>query len=277
MFKNSLIISTLIFPLAAICHAEDQSQNEPLAEAPALELSDLKQVQIPTDGDMPTIAEAFGHLIGKNLDALGLDFDITKVLKGIEDSFAGKAAPMTESECVQAITLIQEGQFQKQAHENLQIAESFMEENAKKEGVVSLDDGKLQYKQLASGEGAVVEAHNSPTIRYTGRFIDGNVFGASSDDEVISLDETIAGFSKALVGMKEGEKREIYIHPELGYGTAGYLPPNTLLTFEIEVVKANTAQPTEEAIGSAAPVDLDHANEIAIPNDLANNSSEAIR
>ena len=40
--------------------------------------------------------------------------------------------------------------------------------------------------------------------------------------------------------MKEGEKRVIYIHPDLAYGTYGSLPPNSLLIFEIEVVKANT-------------------------------------
>ena len=33
---------------------------------------------------------------------------------------------------------------------------------------------------------------------------------------------------------------------ERAYGTNGYLPPNSLLTFEIEVVKANA--PVQEAI-----------------------------
>ena len=40
--------------------------------------------------------------------------------------------------------------------------------------------------------------------------------------------------------MKEGEKRRLYVHPELGYGTTGQLPPNELLIFDIEVVKANS-------------------------------------
>jgi peptidylprolyl isomerase len=40
--------------------------------------------------------------------------------------------------------------------------------------------------------------------------------------------------------MREGEKRTVFIHPELAYGTNGYLPPNSLLTFEVEIVKANS-------------------------------------
>ena len=35
------------------------------------------------------------------------------------------------------------------------------------------------------------------------------------------------------------EKRKIYIHPALAYGTSGELPPNALLTFEVEVIKAD--------------------------------------
>jgi peptidylprolyl isomerase len=45
--------------------------------------------------------------------------------------------------------------------------------------------------------------------------------------------------------MQEGEKRTLYIHPEFAYGTKGILPPNSLLTFEVEIVKANAA---EEAV-----------------------------
>ena len=41
----------------------------------------------------------------------------------------------------------------------------------------------------------------------------------------IPLDQTIPGFSKGIVGMKEGEKRRLFVHPDLGYGTTGQLPP----------------------------------------------------
>ena len=51
--------------------------------------------------------------------------------------------------------------------------------------------------------------------------------------------------------MKEGEKRTVYIHPDLAYGTNGYLPPpNSLLTFDIEIIKANA--PIKEAADTEA-------------------------
>jgi peptidylprolyl isomerase len=213
------------------------------------------------EGQISKISEAFGHLIGKNIETIGIRFDIAHVIKGLEDAAAGKDSPMTEAECVQAITIAQETAFKEQSLDNLEKADAFLAQNAKVKGIVVLEEGKLQYKVEQQGEGEEVQEHFSPLIRYTGRHLDGSVFGSSKEDEMISLDETIPGFSKGLVGMKEGEKRTLFIHPELAYGTSGYLPPNSLLTFEIEVVKAN--QPAAEGISSIPESNARHGAEIA--------------
>jgi peptidylprolyl isomerase len=223
--------------------------------------------------DISKISEAFGHLIGKNIETLGIKLDLVQVIKGLEDEAAGKSSPMTEMECVQAISTVQENLFKKQASENLVKAEEFLAKNEKEKGIVSLEKGKLQYKIDKEGQGAIVEDHFSPLIRYTGKFLDGTVFGSSKEDEMISLDETISGFSKGLLGMKEGEKRTLFIHPELGYGTSGYLPPNSLLTFEIEIVKANHSKaPEPESLSSNAS-----ANKVGSEIVTPSNKSEAIR
>jgi len=220
--------------------------------------------------DINKVSEAFGHLIGKNLESLGFEFDMNQVIKGMEDSVAGKNSPMNETECVQAISIVQEEAFQKLAIKNLDIANKFMTDNAKNEGIVEVEKSKLQYKVEQKGTGAVVEDHYSPMIRYSGSFLDGKVFGASQEDELISLDETIPGFTQGIVGMKEGEKRTIYIHPDLGYGTSGYLPPNSLLVFDIEVVKANASNEQDESLSS---IPEEQTREIAIPEE----SSETLR
>ena len=212
--------------------------------------------------DIEKVSEAFGHLIGKNLGSLGFEFDMAQVIKGIKDSSLGKEPPMNETECVQAISLVQEEAFQKLAADNLKNADTFMSTNAKERGIKELEKNKLQYKIEKEGTGTVVEEHFSPMIRYTGKFLDGKVFGASQEDEMISLDETIEGFSQGIVGMKEGEKRTLFIHPDLGYGTNGYLPPNSTLVFEIEVVKANAVIEQGDSITS---IPDEGTREIALP------------
>lgn len=192
--------------------------------------------------DVAKISEAFGHLIGKNLDSMGFKFDIALIVKGLQDASQGKDSPMSESECIQAISAIQEAAYKQQSADNLKKAEEFLAKNAQEKGVISLEPGKLQYKIERNGSGAAIEEHFSPLIRYKGSLIDGTVFGSSKEDEMVSLDETIAGFTKGLIGMKEGEKRTLFIHPELGYGSSGYLPPNAMLQFEVELIKANAPQ-----------------------------------
>src|SRR5579872_2804502 len=159
-----------------------------------------KEAPIPEkqNSDVAKVSEAFGHLIGKNIESLGFKFDIAQVIKGLQDASTGKTAPMTEAECIQAISAAQENAFKKEAQENLAKAEEFLKKNSQDKNVVSLEEGKLQYKVEKAGSGEQVQSHFSPTLRYTGKYIDGTVFGASKEDELVSLDETIPGLKKGV-------------------------------------------------------------------------------
>ncbi len=250
------IISLLALPLAlsvGVLAAEPKAQAALLEPTKSLETA---------PGDLAKVSKAFGHMIGQNLESLGLEFDMKEVMQGIQDCVNGIQPPMTEAECIQAISLIQENAFQKQSQDNLKKAEEFLAKNKSTSGVVEVESGKLQYMVLQAGTGKEVEPTFSPIIRYTGKFIDGKVFGESREDEVISLEETIVGFQKGIVGMKEGEKRRIFVHPDCGYGTTGFLPPSSLLTFDIEIIKAN-APKTDDATISSTTSMHDHASEIA--------------
>ena len=218
----------------------------------SLNAEEKKETALPVEAnasqplEIAKLSEAFGHVIGKNLENIGVKFDMVQVVKGLQDAVAGKTSPMSEMECIQAIASVQEKVFKEQCTENLKRAEQFLADNAKSEDVVALEEGKVQYRVVEKGDGAQIESHFSPQIRYTGKYLDGSVFGSSKEEETISLDEIIPGLKAGLLGMREGEKRTVYIHPDLAYGTNGYLPPNSLLTFDIEIVKANS--PIKESV-----------------------------
>jgi peptidylprolyl isomerase len=205
--------------------------------------SDPSVISSTTSSDVQKISEAFGHLIGRNLDHPGVTFDPENVIKGIRAAQEGTASPMTESEYEEALGQIHERAFNDLASNNMISANEFMEDNAYKDGVVEVETRRLQYQVLNSGAGTDVAEHSSPTITYVGTYADGTVFGSSEDGGgpvTLHLDQTIDGFNRGIVGMKEGEKRRLYIHPDLGYGTGGHLPPNSLLIFDVEVVTADT-------------------------------------
>lgn len=188
------------------------------------------------------IAQTLGHLIAKQLDHPEFKLDVKQIIQGISDEQNGVPSPLTEQEYEQAMYVVQEHLFSVESNSNLDKAVAFLKENSKKQGVHSIDE-QIQYTIQNEGKGDEVTSESCPLIHYKGSLIDGTVFASSLDaGEPITLPigQTIPGFSKGMVGMKEGEKRTLYIHPELAYGAGGHLPPNSLLIFEVEVLKAHT-------------------------------------
>lgn len=204
------------------------------------------QKQIPagfSQDEINKLSEAFGHFIGRNLNNPGIHFDLDSIIKGMKSGYAGNPAPMSDQEYEKLMAKLQENAMKQLADENIKAADAYLEKNKKVEGVIEIEPGKLQFITLQSGNGAEVKSDGVPQINYVGKYIDGTTFGSSQEvggPITIPLAHTIKGFSKGLVGMKEGEKRRLFVHPDLGYGTSGQLPPNALLIFDIEVVKADT-------------------------------------
>jgi peptidylprolyl isomerase len=210
--------------------------------------------------DVAKLSEAMGHLIGKNLQSMGLPIDIDALVRGMKAGCDGQEAPLSEDECVQALADLQEETLSAQSEINLAEANEFLASNLKQKGIISLESGKIQYQVIKNGSGNTVQSYNSPLLRYKGRYLNGETFGSSSGDEVISLDETIEGFNKGIIGMREGEVRTLYIHPDLGYGRHGLSVPNALLVFEVELIKADAsaeaqaAAKIEDAVDESVPL-----------------------
>lgn len=74
--------------------------------------------------DVGKISEAMGHIIGKNLESLGLDFDLDAIVKGLKEESQGKASPLNEDECVQAIAQLQEEKITTLSEDELKQADS---------------------------------------------------------------------------------------------------------------------------------------------------------
>merc|ERR1712054_275614 len=121
----------------------------------------------------------------------------------------------------------------------------FLEANKGKEGVVSLPSG-LQYKVLRKGEGAFHPTVDSPCeCHYKGTLIDGTQFDSSYDrgsPTSFAPNQVIKGWTEAMQLMVEGDKWEMYIPSELGYGDSGSPPKiqgGDVLVFVMEIIKIN--------------------------------------
>ena len=125
---------------------------------------------------------------------------------------------------------------------NMQEGNIFLASNINQDGVIEVETG-LQYEVIKSGNSAAEKPSLSDTIsaHFHGTLIDGTVFWSSVDMNeplVIKPSQLIPGCQKILPLMRIGDKWRVFIHPSLAYGEEGRptIPPNSVLTFEIELL-----------------------------------------
>lgn len=118
--------------------------------------------------------------------------------------------------------------------------ETFLAENAKREGVQTLESG-LQYEVLRDGSGPKPRVTDTVTVHYKGTLIDGTVFDSSYDrgqPATFPLMQVVPGWRQGIPLMPVGSQYKLYIPPDLGYGSQdkGVIPPNSVLIFEVELL-----------------------------------------
>ncbi|MDP3982021.1 MAG: FKBP-type peptidyl-prolyl cis-trans isomerase [bacterium] len=111
-------------------------------------------------------------------------------------------------------------------------------EPVQKEGVL------IQVVQEGKEGEKVASLGDKVFVHYTGMFEDGTVFDSSRNrgepfSFTLGAGQVIQGWEIGIEGMKVGEKRMLFIPPELAYGEMGRpgaIPPNATLIFETELV-----------------------------------------
>ncbi len=120
--------------------------------------------------------------------------------------------------------------------------EKFLEENGKKEGVVTTASG-LQYLILTPGTGKIPKATDTVRVHYSGTLLSGTEFDSSyKRNEPIDfpLNRVIPGWTEGVQLMSEGAKFRFFIPSRLAYGARGAgrdIGPNETLIFEVELLK----------------------------------------
>ena len=136
--------------------------------------------------------------------------------------------------------------------------EAYLEENKKKEGVVTMADG-LQYRIIKKGDGPMPTAADRVQVIYEGKTIDGKVFDATSrhgvEFDTFNVGGLIKGWTEALQMMPVGSKWEIVIPQHLAYGERGAgrdIGPFSTLIFTLELKGIEAAAEKETQVIDAA-------------------------
>ena len=196
------------------------------------------------------IGQQISNIMMKNINREVFGNDSTKTISlknfmaGFVSGVTGKNGLMTVEQAGQtAQTKMQQmkaEQMMKQYGPNKEKGEKFLAENAKKEGVKTLPSG-VQYKVIKEGSGAIPADTSKVKVNYEGRTIDGKVFDSSykrNQPLTLRCNQTIKGWTDAMVHMPVGSVWEVYIPQNLAYGEReqGDIKPFSVLIFKIELL-----------------------------------------
>ena len=221
--------------------------------------SDVKvDVELPTRAEVDSVSYLLGVNYGMMFKQNGFaenlsELDMALMQKGMEDALKAddpkgyndttfaKQFKISPYEMNRIFNAFLKKKSDYKAEVNRVKGEEFLASNALKENVDTTESG-LQYTILAEGASEKVEKNDTVTVKYKGTLIDGTVFDEGEIPGHVSGSRgLITGFDEGIRLVGEGGKAVIYIPSDLAYGSRGNrgIEPNSVLIFDIEVVKVN--------------------------------------
>ena len=188
------------------------------------------------------ISYSAGVIMAQSLKDIGFDeIKYDDYIEGMKSVFNDSYPKITQKQAIAIfqnyVALLQEDLKDK----NAELGKLFLEENARKEGVITLESG-LQFEILEQGTGEIPTINDTVKVIYEGSLLNKDVFDSTKDTGAIDLQlaETILAWQEALLLMPVGSRWKLYIPHHLAYGEYGAQPmiqPNSTLIFIIELLE----------------------------------------
>jgi FKBP-type peptidyl-prolyl cis-trans isomerase FklB len=194
--------------------------------------------------DLKAVSYCVGMSLGGSLLQQNLQGISTAVLaEAIQDAFDGKEMKYTPEEANTIIQNFLNAEGEKKFGKNKEVADAFLAENTKKEGVTTTASG-LQYEVIDAGSGDKPGPQSNVTVHYHGTLINGTVFDSSIErgqPASFGVNQVIKGWTEALQLMPKGAKYRLYIPLDLAYGATphpgGPIEPYMALIFDVELLE----------------------------------------
>ena len=222
---------------------------------------------VKVDVELPTAAEvdSASYLLGVNIGSIIKnnnladdlkDLNMAEFKKGMQDFIKAEGDPYSPEFAEQfeidpnTMSQVLNSFIMKRINYKAAVNEAegkaFLKKNAKREDVDTTASG-LQYTILAEGAGEKITPNDTVWVNYKGSLIDGTVFDQNENTEFVA-NRVIRGWTEGLGLLGEGGKAVFYIPADLAYGDRGNqaIQPNSVLVFDVEVLKVGRYVPAEK-------------------------------
>ena len=229
MKLKALVLLALLTTLIA-CEQKEEMQAE---AAPAA-------TSLTTEADR--FSYGLGMFIGERVLKQYDEVDYALLIEGMKAQHQSQATLMTIEDAGAVLAAYAEQKLAAETEGNKMKGATYLEENAKKEGVIVTESG-LQYSVVTQGDGAKPAATDQVTVHYRGTLINGTEFDSSysrGEPATFGLNQVIPGWTEGVQLMNVGSKYLFVVPHELGYGergAGGSIGPFETLIFEVELIE----------------------------------------
>lgn len=187
----------------------------------------------------PTLIESsLSQVLYNNIKPYGTkDYRLNTVLQMVTELAEQKRLEIPISEVYGPLEALAVKQIEEESATNLQQAEMFIETLKNRHNTIPVVNDRVYAEILEEGNGEVVNSKDVIEIRFKEYNLRGDLLKDTAELQPIEipLSQTIKGFQLGLNGMKIGERRKLYIHPEYGFGKISHSETNRLLIYEVIV------------------------------------------
>lgn len=225
----------------------------------------LQEQKISLENPVDRYSYALGMDLGKAIANITVPIKMDVLIAAINDQVDSTRTPlMSDSVSESALQdMLLQMQQKKEADEaaaarkSLEEQAQFLAKNVLDSTVKTTPKG-VQYKVLKDAKGISPKASDKVKVHYVGALLNGTEFDNSvkrGEPLEFPVSAVIEGWQDLLLVMQEGMKVKAWIPSALAYGEAGVppmIPANSLLVFEVELLKVFAEAPVDAAPAPAS-------------------------
>jgi|GEM_PF-4530062 peptidylprolyl isomerase len=211
----------ITFLYLTFCYSEDNIPRE--------ELIHLNHVQISED---------LAQVLWSVMQSYEGEYSFKELIIHLWKLNGGKEEPKPLDQCLASLMKALEKKATDQKILNLQVADSYLQKLKGVNEIHELVKDKLYYRVITPGTGEIIKEQGSsfPLISFKEKTIHEEVLSENTSGIRLPLSEVITGLRNGLEGIRVGEKREIFIHPDLAYGEFPKPEPYSLIVIEVTLI-----------------------------------------
>ena len=164
------------------------------------------------------------------------DYRLGTVLQVVDELGNQRWAELPPKQVYAPLEALAAQQTEEEALANLQQGEAFLRELEVQPGIFSVVEHFVYVQTLHEGDGEAVTTQDTIEIEFKEYDLDGTLLKDSAAPVTIPISQTIKGVQCGLKGMRIGESRKIFIHPEYGFGKVHSAGSNRLLIYEVTLL-----------------------------------------